>query len=124
MIVRLPAAVHRAALVHELAEHGAEQEQREELTDEVRGARHERLRPVSEHGLPRERRHDERSQRSEKENAPAAISERDQNRDSQKHPQHAHRCFPSVAHETLGRRFGGQGTAVCTTVGLLNAISG
>ena len=41
----------RSAVVHQLAEHGAEQEEREELDDEATGAGHQRLRPMREQRL-------------------------------------------------------------------------
>jgi hypothetical protein len=46
---------NRAAVFHQLAEQSAKQKDREELREESRGALHERLRPVSEQRLARER---------------------------------------------------------------------
>ncbi len=69
---------HRAGVLHQLAEQRAEQKDREELHDELGGARHERLRPVREHRLPRQPRGDDRGRGREQKNAPAAIGEPDE----------------------------------------------
>jgi hypothetical protein len=79
-----------AAVIHELAEQRAEQEQGKELTEKLRRAGHERLRPMGEQGLPRERRHDERCRGRQEENAPATIGERDQHSDSEKYAHQPH----------------------------------
>ena len=42
-----------AAVVHELAEYAAQQEQREEIPDEIRRGLHERQRPLGQHRLSR-----------------------------------------------------------------------
>jgi len=63
--------LHRPAVVHELSEQRTEQEYRKELRDELRGAAHERLRPVSEEGFARGRCRNKRDSRGEQEDAPA-----------------------------------------------------
>src|SRR5215831_5468474 len=63
---------HAAAVVHELAEQGAKQKQREELRQESRRAAHEGLCPVGEQRLQREDGGKQRGGWSEKEHAPAA----------------------------------------------------
>ena len=47
---------HRAAVLHQLAEQRAEQEERKELGQKAGRAAHERLRPVGEQRLPRKKR--------------------------------------------------------------------
>jgi hypothetical protein len=63
---------HAAAVVHELAEQGTKQKQREELRQEDRRTAHEGLGPVGEQWLQRERGGKQRGGGSEKEHAPAA----------------------------------------------------
>jgi hypothetical protein len=54
---------HGTAVLHELAEYRAEQEQRKELGQKACSAAHENLRPVGEQGFAAEERGDERSSR-------------------------------------------------------------
>ena len=79
-VMKLAIAVHRAAVVHQLAEQRAEQEQRKELRQELRRAAHEGLRPVRQQRLARERGGNERGGRREQQHAPAAVGEPDQQR--------------------------------------------
>src|SRR5215510_8451738 len=64
-----------AAVVHELAEQGAQQKQREELRQEARRAAHESLRPAGEQRLHCKRGGEESGGGSEQQHAPAAQRE-------------------------------------------------
>ena len=66
-----------AAVLHQLAEQGAEQEQREELRHEPRGAAHEGLRPVRQQGLAGEGGGDQCGGRRQQQHRPATIGEPD-----------------------------------------------
>ena len=68
----------RAAVVHQLAEHGAQQEQREELQDESGRRAHERDRPVREQRLARRGGGDQCRGGREHEHAPAAKRQPDE----------------------------------------------
>src|SRR6516165_6337151 len=74
---------HAAAVVHELAEQGAKQKQREELGQEGRRTAHEGLCPVGEQRLQRECGGKQRGGWSEKEHAPAAQREPNEQRQSE-----------------------------------------
>ena len=69
---------HRAGILHQLAEQGAEQKNREELHDELRRARHEGLRPMRKQRLAGQGGREDRGGRREQEHAPAAVGEPDQ----------------------------------------------
>ena len=62
----------RAAVVHELPEHGAEQEQREELGEKAARRSHEGLRPARQERFARRERDDQRRHWREHQDAPAA----------------------------------------------------
>src|SRR5262245_4370033 len=81
---------YAAAVVHELAEQGAEQKQREELRQEGRRAAHEGLRPVGEQRLQREGGGKQSGGWSEQEHAPAAQREPYEQRQSEQDPDEAH----------------------------------
>src|SRR5262249_2345198 len=84
---------YATAVVHELAEQGAEQKQREELRQEDRRTAHEGLGPVGEQRLQRERGGKQRGGRSEKEHAPAAQREPYEQRQSEQDPNETHRVI-------------------------------
>ena len=68
---------HRAAILHQLTEQGAEEKNREELHGEVRGASHESLRPVCEQRLSRQSGREDGGGGSEQKHAPAPVREPD-----------------------------------------------
>ena len=70
--------LHRPAVIHELSEQRTEQENRKELRDELRGAAHERLRPVGEEGFSCGRSRNQCDSRGEQKYAPAAKRKPDQ----------------------------------------------
>ena len=66
----------RAAVLHQLAEHGAEQKQRKELRQKPRGTAHEDLRPVAPAAArPPNSRGNQRGGRRKQQHAPAAKGE-------------------------------------------------
>ena len=71
---------HRAAVLHQLAEQRAEQEQREELHEESRRRAHEGLRPVGEQRLARDGGGDQRRGGRQHQHAPAAKGQPDEQR--------------------------------------------
>jgi hypothetical protein len=66
------------AILHQLAEHRAEQKQRKELRQKCRGAAHEGLRPVGEQRFAAKGGGNERRRRRQHQHAPAAEREPDQ----------------------------------------------
>ena len=87
----------RAAVLHQLAEQGAEEKNREELHDELRGAAHEGLRPVGEQRLPGESGGEDGGGRSEQKHAPAPIREPDQQSERDKNAEQSHCVRPAAA---------------------------
>ena len=83
---------HRPAVVHQLAEHRAQQEQREELQDEARGRTHERHRPVREQRLARRNGRDQRRDGRQHQHAPAAKREPDEDAKTHQDTDQPHRC--------------------------------
>ena len=70
--------LNRAAVLHQLPEQRAKQEDREEFHHELCGAAHESLRPMGKKRLLGEGGGHERRGRSEDEHAPSAIGEPDE----------------------------------------------
>ena len=95
---------HGAAVVHELAEQRAEQEQGKELRQELRGTSHECLRPMGEQRLPRKGGREKRRGGRQQENAPAAIGEPDQQSESDQDAQETHRSALRQQHVEIGGR--------------------
>ena len=92
---------HRAAVVHELAEQGAEQKQREELREEGRRAEHEGLGPARQQRLAGECGGEQGRRGSEQQYAPAAQRQPDQQRQAEQDPDQAHdvRRLPAVRRD-------------------------
>ena len=93
----------RPAVVHQLAEHCAEQEEREELDDEATGAGHQRLRPVREQRLARECGGDQRRQRRGEQQAEAAIGEPDDQADRNQNPDEPDKISGRHRFRSVGR---------------------
>ena len=68
----------RAAVVHQLAEQGAEKKERKELREELRGAAHEGLGPMGKERLACRGSSNEGGGRSQQQHAPAAIGQPDE----------------------------------------------
>lgn len=97
----------RAAVVHELSEHGAEQKNRKELREKLRRTTHEGLRPVGKQWLATEGCGHQRTERREQQHAPAAEGETDQQSKPDENAEKTHRLstppaeyrdLPSNAH--------------------------
>jgi hypothetical protein len=80
----------RAAILHQLAEHRAEQKQRKELRQESRGAAHEGLRPVGEQRLAAKGGGNERCGWRQHQHAPAAEREPDQKQQTDEDAEQSH----------------------------------
>jgi hypothetical protein len=68
----------RATVVHQFAEQGTEEKEREELREELRGAAHEGFRPMGKQRLPCGGSRDEGRGRRQQQHAPAAIGQPDE----------------------------------------------
>ncbi|GCC45270.1 hypothetical protein chiPu_0029230, partial [Chiloscyllium punctatum] len=111
---------HRAAVVHQLAEHGPEQKNRKELREKFRRAGHEGLRPAREQGLTAECRGHQPTERRQQEDTPAAERETDQQAEPDENAEKPHRLstpsagcrdrpsnagqYPRRAHRGIRRR--------------------
>ncbi len=95
--------LHRAGIVHQLAEQRAEQEDRKELRHELRRASHEGLRPVREQRLAREHRGDQRRSRRQQQHAPAAIGEGDQKAERDQNAEKSHASHLLEQHDRCRR---------------------
>ena len=83
--------LHRAAVVHELAENSAEQEQRKELRQEAGRATHEGLGPMGEQRLPCGGSCEQGRSWGQQQHAPAAKSQPDEQRQTEQDAKEAHR---------------------------------
>jgi hypothetical protein len=81
---------YRAAVLHQLAEQGAEEKNREELDDEASGAPHEGLRPMGEQRFSGQSGGENRRSRSEQKNAPTPVGEKDQEAETDENAEKSH----------------------------------
>ncbi len=99
----------RAAILHDLAEYGAEQKQREELREELRGAAHEGLGPVRKKRLAGSQSSDQSCKWRDQQHAPAAIGQEDEQSEADEDAEKSHE--PRVRCDREGRR--GRGWSAC-----------
>ena len=84
----------RAGVIHHLAEHGAEQKDREELREEARRPTHKGLRPVGEQRLPCERGGQQRRRGRHQQHAPAPVGQPDEQPETEQDAEQAHSLSP------------------------------
>jgi hypothetical protein len=96
--------LNRTAGFHQLAEQRAKQKNRKKLCDEIGCVAYESLGPVCQQQLACQQRSNQGTQRREKQNTPAPISESDQQTQSDQNSDDTHRASSSLQARFTRRR--------------------